>query len=446
MEVTRQLRLDKLTKSGYAPILITVCWNRQRLRVFSGERVQPKHWDADRECVASVPGSYYADINGRLDKIKQALEQAQQQAETNREQLTKEQVRDMVDNILNPRPAAPVVSVPAPAPLAGLSVPELFKRWMTEQGAKVSKQTGRPRARTTLTNLNSTYEKLRQFETMRGVQLDLATMDLLHFYQPFWHWFTQDLGQSINTFGKHITRLRNFMNWCEDYELKVNRQYRQFEAPSLYVGVDALTEEELQEIADLDFAAPMVRNRLYYGYSAKQGGTLDSPEVVAYIAEVELARDKFLECCYSGMHIADADNARRTDIKRIPGIQDQVLEVKRGKTQSSCYVPFFDDNVFKLVALTAKYAGRTDELVPRCPKVNAHLKTIQRLAGIERITLTTKIGRKTFVTIKVMRGTPIRLVMMATGHSTEASFNHYLGVDLIKLLEQYRKYQILPAA
>ena len=45
-----------------------------------------------------------------------------------------------------------------------------------------------------------------------------------------------------------------------------------------------------------------------------------------------------------------------------------------------------------------------------------------------------------------MRGTPTRLVMMATGHTNEASFNRYLGVDFAKLLEQYRKYQILPLA
>lgn len=449
MKISRQLKMGDLNKAGYAPIQLTVSWAGQRVREATGELTKPEWWDKDTQLVRNVKGSYAGNVNDRLHELQNTLERADQAAADRREQLSVEQVRALIRQVKNPQAAAPAPVAPAPTPadeLRGLSVPELFKRWMGEQGAKVSKRTGKPRARTTLSNYNGTYEKLREFEAARGEALDLATMDLLRFYQPFWHWFREDLGQGINTFGKHISRIRTFMEWCEDYELKVNRQYKKFEAPSLYVGVDALTEEELLAIAALDFQSAPVRNKLYYGYSAKQGGTLDSPEVLAYIQEVELARDKFLECAYSAMHISEADAARRSDVKRIPGIQDRVLEINRGKTAKPCYVPFFDDQVFKLVALTAKYEGQTEYLVPECPTVNRHLKTIAKLVDLTRLTLTTKIGRKTFVTIKIMRGTPTRLVMMATGHTTEQSFNHYLGVDLVKLLEQYRKYEIAEAA
>ena len=441
--------MGDLNKAGYAPIQLTVSWAGQRVREATGELTKPEWWDKDTQLVRNVKGSYAGHVNDRLHELQNTLERADQAAADRREQLSVEEVRAIIRQVKNPQAAAPAPVAPAPSPadeLQGLSVPELFKRWMGEQGAKVSKRTGKPRARTTLSNYNGTYEKLREFEQARGEVLDLATMDLVRFYQPFWHWFRHDIGQGINTFGKHISRIRTFMEWCEDYEMKVNRQYKRFESPSLYVGVDALTEEELLDIAALDFQSTPIRNKLYYGYSAKQGGTLDSPEVQAYVAEVELARDKFLECAYSAMHISDADRAQRTDVKRIPGVKDQVLEVHRGKTSNPCYVPFFDDAVFKLVELTAKYAGRTDYLVPECPTVNRHLKTIAKLVGLTRLNLTTKIGRKTFVTIKIMRGTPTRIVMMATGHTTEQSFNHYLGVDLIKLLEQYRKYEIAEAA
>ena len=129
------------------------------------------------------------------------------------------------------------------------------------------------------------------------------------------------------------------MEWCEDYEIPVNRQYKKFEAPSLYIGVDALTEEELRSIASLDFAGQALQRHLYYGYSAKHGLTIDSPMFRAYLAEIELARDKFLECAYSAMHIADADAARRSHIKHIPGIKDRVLEVSRAKTSTPATFP-----------------------------------------------------------------------------------------------------------
>lgn len=447
MKVSFQLKLGNLNKAGYTSIQLNVSWAGLRVREATGELTKPEWWDGKE--VRNVKGSYAGQVNDRLHALKNALQRADQDAADRREQLTAEQVRAVIAQVKNPAAVAPAPAPPEPSPadeLRGLSVPVLFKRWMHEQGAKVSKRTGKPRARTTLSNYNGTYEKLREFEAARGEALELTKMDLVRFYQPFWHWFREDLGQGINTFGKHVARIRTFMEWCEDYELPVNRQYKKFEAPSLYVGVDALTEEELLEIAALDFQSAPVRNKLYYGYSAKQGGTLESPEVQAYVAEVELARDKFLECAYSAMHISEADAARRSDVKRLPGIQDRVLEINRGKTAKPCYVPFFDDQVFKLVALTAKYEGKTDYLVPECPTVNRHLKTIAKLVGLTRLNLTTKIGRKTFVTIKIMRGTPTRLVMMATGHTTEQSFNHYLGVDLVKLLEQYRKYEISAAA
>jgi len=41
MEITRQLRKDKLNKKGFAPIQVTICWEGHRIRVGSGERVRP---------------------------------------------------------------------------------------------------------------------------------------------------------------------------------------------------------------------------------------------------------------------------------------------------------------------------------------------------------------------------------------------------------------------
>ena len=78
--------------------------------------------------------------------------------------------------------------------------------------------------------------------------------------------------------------------------------------------------------------------------------------------------------------------------------------------------------------------------MPRCPKVNEHLKLVAKLVGLTRIPLTTEIGRKTFVTLKLFQGVPQRMVMMATGHTTESSFNHYVGVDALKLLEQFQRH------
>jgi hypothetical protein len=111
------------------------------------------------------------------------------------------------------------------------------------------------------------------------------------------------------------------------------------------------------------------------------------------------------------------------------------------KTDVTVYVPFYDDDIFKPVALANRYEHRSpyDLLVPECYRCNEFLKVVQRLSGITRLNLTTKIGRKTFVTLKLYQGVPARLIMQATGHQTEEAFNHYVGVDELKLVEEFMR-------
>jgi integrase len=59
-----------------------------------------------------------------------------------------------------------------------------------------------------------------------------------------------------------------------------------------------------------------------------------------------------------------------------------------------------------------------------------------QLMGLWRLKLTTKIGRRAFAIFKLYQGVPARLIMQATGHQTEETFNYYVGVDYLWLLEE----------
>jgi hypothetical protein len=93
-----------------------------------------------------------------------------------------------------------------------------------------------------------------------------------------------------------------------------------------------------------------------------------------------------------------------------------------------------------LVALIEKYRALQ---LPTCLPVGLHLDAylplVAELAGLTRIPLTSKVGRKTFVTLKLAQGVPRTTVMQATGHKTEKSFNRYAGIDEQELVESYRK-------
>ncbi|MDX5345902.1 MAG: hypothetical protein LPJ89_10675, partial [Hymenobacteraceae bacterium] len=257
-----------------------------------------------------------------------------------------------------------------------------------------------------------------------------------YFYAEFRTYMLEHLDQGVNNFGKHVRRLKQFLSWSEDHneQLPVNPKYMKFSAPSRYKGVDFLLPEELEALEALNFRAEPLRSKLEYAYPDKHTNeALRREAFEQYLLQLELARDIFLMCCYSSLRISDAQNLLLTDIK------GELIIVDAQKTGDYCYIPFYDDAIFKPVALVNKYRSNHLRIFPSCPKINKHLKTIQKLAEIDRLILTTKIGRKTFATTKIYMGVPRSIVMQATGHKTEVSFNRYLGVNEPELLKIFKQ-------
>ncbi|GAB3294349.1 site-specific integrase [Hymenobacter tenuis] len=77
--------------------------------------------------------------------------------------------------------------------------------------------------------------------------------------------------------------------------------------------------------------------------------------------------------------------------------------------------------------------------LPYVQKNEDYLPHLARLAGIGRLHITTRVGRKTFATLKIYQGVLKSQVMLATGHQTEKSFNRYSGINEQELLEIYRR-------
>ena len=436
MEITRQLRRDRINKRGFAPIHFTICWAGNRLRIGSGEVVRPEHWDEESHKVKAVKGSYYNQINPKLAAIEEAAETALYQAEQAHMLLSEEMLRQALEPVLHPEKAPAAEPVAAATPPQSLDFFHLMEQWIQESARKLHPTTYRPMAKTSLAGLQATKHRFEQFSATKQVLLTLQGMDNA-FYMAFREYVMDELGQETNTFGKHIARLRTFLAWCEEQDLPVNRRYRKFAVPKVYVGVDALTEHELRRIQRLDFNSEPVQQHLLELHKAthSKANAEQKPNYQAWAAHVRLARDKFLECAYTGLRISDAEKLAWHHVK------GQMIHLKAGKTQRECYIPFYDDSLFHLVALANSYEHRSpdDLLLPTCYRVNEFLKVVAQLAGLTRLTLSSKVGRKTFVTLKLYQGVPTRLIMQATGHTTEASFNRYVGVDTISLLQEFMR-------
>lgn len=109
------------------------------------------------------------------------------------------------------------------------------------------------------------------------------------------------------------------------------------------------------------------------------------------------------------------------------------MRIKANKTGVRCVIPYFDDDVFKPVALVEQYAHlNLPTCLPVLRTIYEYLPHVQRLLGLTRIRLSTRLGR-------IYQGVPKAQVMLATGHQTESSFNRYLGIDEQELVATYRR-------
>jgi integrase len=446
MKITRQLRLDALATDGTAPIHLTITWEGNRLRLGTGAVVRPEHWDAEARQVKAQKGTPHASINPRLNRAHEAAEAALETARKQGRKLPAAELRAALDAALALTPVAePAAPVPAAAPASGFE--SLYQEWLKEHTYKPRGRDGRPLSVKAIAGFTATLERFLKYAQARQVALRVEALDLA-FYQDFRTYMVEELCQGINTFGKHISRLKTFLTWVEqEKDMPVHRHYRKFTVPNQRGRVDALTEAELHRIADLDFRADALRaqlEQLRVELGRPTGAAQSAGWAEAWLSHVELARDKFLQCCYTGLRISDANRAAWQHVRGNLLVLDHVA-----KSDVTAYIPFYDDAVFKPVELSERYEHRspTDLLVPECYRANEFLKVVARLVGLTRLNLTTKIGRKTFVTLKLYQGVPARTIMQATGHQTEEAFNAYVGVDELKLVESFmRKSQRRRAA
>ena len=110
------------------------------------------------------------------------------------------------------------------------------------------------------------------------------------------------------------------------------------------------------------------------------------------------------------------------------------------KTTIVGLIPYLDDDVFRPVSLLEKYRPLgLETYLPFVRDPWLYLPHVAALARIMRLKLGMHVGRKTYATLKVYQGVPKSLVMLTTGHQTEAQFNVYLGLDEQELLDSHHK-------
>lgn len=132
------------------------------------------------------------------------------------------------------------------------------------------------------------------------------------------------------------------------------------------------------------------------------------------IERLNFVRDIFVFCCYTGLSYSDLQNLTPTNI--ITDKNKFFIKISRQKTQEGAVIFL----LAKAKAILDKYAGRRDGFsFPSISnqKMNAYLKEISTICGIEK-DLTAHVARHTFATtIMLSNGVSLEVTQKALGHS-----------------------------
>ncbi|QNE39511.1 hypothetical protein F1C16_08065 [Hymenobacter sp. NBH84] len=199
MEVTRELQKDKLNKKGLAPIQLTFYWEGKRLRLASGERYQPEHWNPKTSLVRDKPGAYAEQRNLVLQHWTEAAHNAHRDAAVRGQRLTAPQMEAEIrrcylllagDTDKQPdAPGLPLLDPPAPDLLTTM------QQWIEHQQSKVSLRSGKPLEKKTISALLRTRRELEEFSEQARYPLTFAGMNH-EFYAKFQRYVLTTRGHS----------------------------------------------------------------------------------------------------------------------------------------------------------------------------------------------------------------------------------------------------------
>jgi len=163
---------------------------------------------------------------------------------------------------------------------------------------------------------------------------------------------------------------------------------------------------------------------------------LDSISVKNFGTErVNVVKDIFLFCCYTGLAYADVQKLKPSEI--VVGVDGEAwISSKRVKTNTAFKIPLLP-SALQLIDkykdhLATRLTARTFPVISN-QKMNAYLKEIAEICNINKI-LTFHIARHTFATtVTLANGVSIESVSKMLGHTNIKTTQHYAKILDVKV-------------
>jgi len=384
------IQKNRINKKGECPIYCRLTYNSKRKEFSSGSFVTPKYWDSKRQNAKLFDGSEYLNVN--LALLKKKLEDSYLKLRVNNANFSLSDVlREFKGETISTEKG----------------VLEVFLL----HNKRIEKLVGRDIKQVTYSKYLETGLHLKDFIKWKFKVKDIEFQDLkFTFLDEFDYYLKTEKNFQQSTINKAIQRFRKVVRYAiaEDYLDK--DPFLLHKPQVIKKEVVFLTREELNNLEEYSFK----NNRL------------------------EMHRDLFVFCCYSGLGYKEMANLKQEAI--IDGFDGMPwLEVKREKTTRKYRVPILP----KAMVIIEKYKmPERDNVFPitQNPTFNRFLKEIALIVGISK-RLTHHIARKTFATtVLLYNDVPMEIVSKLLGHSKmQTTQEHYGQIIEGKVSEEMKK-------
>ncbi len=382
-------RPDK-EKDGKEPIYACVTVNKQRAYIALKQNVDPRNWDGGKG-LAKGNKEEVKSINNYLEEVRLAIGNCYKELQVKRKMLSAKAVKDLY--------------LGEEAEVYSLGRLIKYHNETSTEDLKWS----------TLKHYYVTQRYLVKFLEAQFKATDIYLHQLDYKFVKDFEVFLRNHKpkdhQPLNNNGvmKHIIRLKKMVNLAINLQWITNDPFAAYKLKILKVNREQLSEKEL---------ADMENKKLSIG-------------------RLDMVRDMFVFCCYTGLSYVDMINLTQDHI--IAGNDgERWIRTCREKTLIPVNVPLLP----KALSILDKYKnnirslsdGRVFPTISN-QKVNSYLKEIADLCNITK-NITFHIARHTFATtVTLSNGVPIETVSKILGHTKITTTQIYAKVVERKLKE-----------
>lgn len=391
------LKRSKKLRNGLVPVYARITVNGERTQFSCQIEVEESQWDSSNGC---VKGNTKAakNINEQLEIIRMNIRQHKVALEEKGEIISSTSLHDHYKGLDNDRKM----------------VLELFK----EHNEKLLPLIGKGYSNETLKRFETCYRHVQNFIKAKYKKNDMDVNDITpRFVSDFEYYFRAERNCNNNTSLKYIKNFKKIIKNALANGWMKKDPFANIRFKWESTNMAFLNEEEFERLRAAKF-----KN-----------------------ARLQTIKDIYLFCCFTGLAFVDVQHLEPKHIEITKG--QYWIRKNRHKTKSQCVIPVLQPAIELIEEYRSHPISQKNNRVfpvPSNQKMNAYLKEIADVCGIDK-NLTTHTARHTFATtVTLGNQISIEVVSKMLGHSSINMTKRYARVvdDLINkdMQKLYTKY------